>query len=520
MGEVYRADDLKLGQAVALKFLPKAVSGDEALLARFHAEVRLARQVSHPNVCRIYDIGEIEGRHFLSMEYVDGEDLASLLKRIGHLPVQKAVDIARQLCAGLHAAHEKGVLHRDLKPANVMLDGRGRVRITDFGLAVAAEEAASVGEVSGTPAYMAPEQLAGKPASVQERPLRARPRPLRGRDRQARVRRADARRDAPQARAGAAHRAVDHPRGLRPGRRARDPALSREGPARAAFLRSAGRGRTARRRSARRRARCRRDAFARDGRGRGARRGHPDRRARRRSSPASSLSSPPSSSSRAGATDLGLSPLPKPPDALRGAGARGRRAASATRIRRRTRAARSRVTPRTSSFRARTRRSGLGATLARAGGSPRPSTTARAQGRSFPPNVSIVRLADPPLNVTGMVTVILDPEGRLREFVAVPPQVPPSCAGVTGRADVGRSSLGSGPRPEKSFTRSPSRLATERAFRRDRGIHGPDARGKGRDAARRRGGIPRPPRLVSARRPVERAGSRRRGARDSSIAHP
>src|SRR5664280_2518256 len=73
-------EDLKLGQAVALKFLPKAVSGDEALLARFHAEVRLARQVSHPNVCRIYDIGEIEGRHFLSMEYVDGEDLASLLK--------------------------------------------------------------------------------------------------------------------------------------------------------------------------------------------------------------------------------------------------------------------------------------------------------------------------------------------------------------------------------------------------------------------------------------------------------
>ncbi len=166
MGEVYRADDLKLGQTVALKFLPKAVSGDEALLARFHAEVRLARQVSHPNVCRIYDIGEIEGRHFLSMEYVDGEDLASLLKRIGHLPVDKTIDIARQLCAGLHAAHERGVLHRDLKPANVMLDGRGRVRITDFGLAVATEDAATLGEISGTPAYMAPEQLAGKPASV------------------------------------------------------------------------------------------------------------------------------------------------------------------------------------------------------------------------------------------------------------------------------------------------------------------------------------------------------------------
>ena len=166
MGEVYRADDLKLGQTVGLKFLPKALSDDATLLERFHAEVRLARQISHPNVCRIHDIGEIEGRHFLSMEFVDGEDLASLLKRIGHLPSEKAVDIARQLCAGLHAAHEKGVLHRDLKPANVMLDGRGRVRITDFGLAVAEDDESRRGEISGTPAYMAPEILAGRPATV------------------------------------------------------------------------------------------------------------------------------------------------------------------------------------------------------------------------------------------------------------------------------------------------------------------------------------------------------------------
>ena len=166
MGEVYRADDLKLGQAVALKFLPSSVSQDPGLLARFHNEVRLARQVSHPNVCRVYDINEEAGRHFLSMEYVDGEDLASLLKRIGHLPGDKALEVARQLCAGVAAAHEKGVLHRDLKPANVMLDGRGRVRITDFGLAVTGEESGDRIEVAGTPAYMSPEQLAGKPASV------------------------------------------------------------------------------------------------------------------------------------------------------------------------------------------------------------------------------------------------------------------------------------------------------------------------------------------------------------------
>ncbi|HKD12844.1 MAG TPA: serine/threonine-protein kinase, partial [Thermoanaerobaculia bacterium] len=125
----------------------------------------MARQVSHPNVCRVYDVGEIDGQQYLSMEYVDGEDLASLLKRIGRLPNDKAVEIARQLCAGLAAAHDKGVLHRDLKPANVMIDGRGHARITDFGLAVAAGEVTE-GELSGTPAYMAPEQLAGKGASV------------------------------------------------------------------------------------------------------------------------------------------------------------------------------------------------------------------------------------------------------------------------------------------------------------------------------------------------------------------
>ena len=166
MGEVYRADDLKLGQPVALKFLPKALADDPVRRERFYAEVRIARQVSHPNICRVYDIGEIDGRHFLTMEYVDGEDLASLLKRIGRLPGDKANDVARQLCAGLAAAHDKGVLHRDLKPANVMIDGRGRVRITDFGIAIVAGEDVAAGEVAGTPAYMAPEQFAGQGTSV------------------------------------------------------------------------------------------------------------------------------------------------------------------------------------------------------------------------------------------------------------------------------------------------------------------------------------------------------------------
>ncbi len=165
MGEVYRADDLKLGQPLALKFLPATLEHDPVRLTQFHNEVRLARQIAHKNVCRMYDIGEADGLPFLTMEYVDGEDLSTLLRRIGRLPEDKALDIARQLCAGLAAAHERGVLHRDLKPANVMIDGNGQVRITDFGLA------AIVGQVDqvrvGTPAYMAPEQLGGKDVSIQ-----------------------------------------------------------------------------------------------------------------------------------------------------------------------------------------------------------------------------------------------------------------------------------------------------------------------------------------------------------------
>src|SRR5258706_4309537 len=135
MGEVYRADDLKLGQPVALKFLPDHLLSDGAALARFHREVRVARQVSHKNVCRVYDIGEIDGRHFLSMEFIKGEELASLLRRIGRLPQDKAIQLARQICAGLAAAHDAGVLHRDLKPANIMIDGEGNARVLDFGLA-------------------------------------------------------------------------------------------------------------------------------------------------------------------------------------------------------------------------------------------------------------------------------------------------------------------------------------------------------------------------------------------------
>jgi hypothetical protein len=162
MGRVFRADDMLLGIQVALKFLPDSLKDDPDRLARFYGEVRIAREISHPNVCRVHDIGEVDGTPFLSMEYVDGDSLASLLRRAGRMSGDRAAEVARQICAGLAAAHSKGVLHRDLKPDNVIIDGRGKVRLADFGLA-AWSGGVSKGDVrSGTPAYMSPEQIEGR----------------------------------------------------------------------------------------------------------------------------------------------------------------------------------------------------------------------------------------------------------------------------------------------------------------------------------------------------------------------
>jgi serine/threonine-protein kinase len=166
MGEVYQAEDLKLEQPVALKFLPEALAKDGAALARFHREVRIARQISHRNVCRVYNIVESQGWHFILMEFVRGEELSSVLKRFGRLPQDKALAVARQICAGLAAAHEVGVVHRDLKPGNIMIDEKGDVRITDFGLAGLMEEFGGGAALEGTPEYMSPEQLAGQELTV------------------------------------------------------------------------------------------------------------------------------------------------------------------------------------------------------------------------------------------------------------------------------------------------------------------------------------------------------------------
>ncbi len=165
MGVLYQADDLRLGQRVALKFLSPEVAHDSRVVARLVSEVRLGRQVAHPNVCRLYDLVDLEEHACIVMEYVEGEDLASLLQRVGALPSARVIAIARELAAGLAAAHDQGIIHRDLKPANVMLDSRGSVKITDFGLAASTEERQS--GVIGTPGYMAPELLRGKEATPQ-----------------------------------------------------------------------------------------------------------------------------------------------------------------------------------------------------------------------------------------------------------------------------------------------------------------------------------------------------------------
>ena len=162
MGEVYKAEDLELDQVVALKFLPEELSRNEELLRRFRGEVRNARQVSHRNVCRVFDIGETEGFYYITMEFIDGDDLSMLLRRIGRLPSDKAVEISREICMGLAAIHKAGILHRDLKPANIIIDSKGEARITDFGIAAIGTEVEGIESRVGTPAYMSPEQIDGK----------------------------------------------------------------------------------------------------------------------------------------------------------------------------------------------------------------------------------------------------------------------------------------------------------------------------------------------------------------------
>ena len=161
MGAVYRARDLELDELVALKMLRRELVAVPGMLERFRQEVKLARKVTSPHVARTFDIGEHDGEKFLTMELVDGISLADEIERLGPMPIERVVAIAADVCSGLAAAHAASVVHRDLKPENVLLGRDGSIKITDFGIATAQADVRSTQGISGTPAYMAPEQVTG-----------------------------------------------------------------------------------------------------------------------------------------------------------------------------------------------------------------------------------------------------------------------------------------------------------------------------------------------------------------------
>ncbi len=163
MGEVYLARDRELDRNVALKVIRGNLTAHEVILERFKREIQLSSTVTHKNILRVYDLGEADGVKFLTMEYIAGSDLASVMRRDSPLPLPRVIDIFHQICEGLQAAHEKNVIHRDLKPQNILVDEKGRVAIADFGLAKSFDYTSltEAGKVLGTPHYMSPEQVKG-----------------------------------------------------------------------------------------------------------------------------------------------------------------------------------------------------------------------------------------------------------------------------------------------------------------------------------------------------------------------
>jgi serine/threonine protein kinase/Tfp pilus assembly protein PilF len=160
MGRVYRVEDKKIKEEVALKLIRPEVASDKKTIERFSNELKMARKIAHRNVCRMYDLGEEKGIHYITMEYIPGEDLKRLIKKVGQFNAGKTIFMARQVCEGLAEAHRFGVVHRDLKPQNIMIDEDGNARIMDFGIArtVKGKGITGAGVMIGTPEYMSPEQ--------------------------------------------------------------------------------------------------------------------------------------------------------------------------------------------------------------------------------------------------------------------------------------------------------------------------------------------------------------------------
>jgi HAMP domain-containing protein len=170
-GVIYKAVDNELGEVIAIKTLrPGLVAADPTALERLKSEIRLARRLSHRNVVRIHDFGELDGIHFITMELVNGTSITQLIQRQGRIPIAGTLSIARQLCRALQAAHEEGIIHRDIKPHNLMLQPDGVLKVMDFGVARLVRRASAgltqVGMVVGTPEYMAPEQLLDEDVDV------------------------------------------------------------------------------------------------------------------------------------------------------------------------------------------------------------------------------------------------------------------------------------------------------------------------------------------------------------------
>jgi serine/threonine protein kinase/Tfp pilus assembly protein PilF len=164
MGKVYKANDIDVKEKVAIKLIKPEISTDKNTIERFQNELKFARKIRHKNVCQMYDLNKEEGTYYISMEYVEGENLRNMIRMSGQLGIGTAISVAKQVCAGLHEAHKIGVIHRDLKPSNIMIDREGNVRIMDFGIARSLKEKGitGAGVMIGTPEYMSPEQVEGR----------------------------------------------------------------------------------------------------------------------------------------------------------------------------------------------------------------------------------------------------------------------------------------------------------------------------------------------------------------------